>query len=75
MSELLPAFCAVWLVVAGVKLLSHTPYGFCQPQPLNTKSHQQKTLLLARNCPRLITIKAICRAYVDFMVQGVGTLN
>lgn len=32
-------------------------------------------LLLVRNCPRLITIKAICRSCVDFMVQGEGTLN
>lgn len=42
--ELLPACCTVWLVVAGVKLLSHTADGFCQPKGLNTKSHWQKTI-------------------------------
>lgn len=31
------------------------------------------SLLVTRISPTLITIKAICRACVDFMVQGVGT--
>lgn len=33
------------------------------------------SLLLTRILPRLISIKAICRACVDFMVQGAGTLS